>query len=196
MRQRLSLRALAFAAAVYLTRAASCRHERCACVVSRAIASVSSAAEAASQLRSDALGGLIDKATLDDATTLATAAAGVIKSMEHACTRSCTRRCRGCRVSRLINETRAFRDGVADASEMGHFTDGEAIVTELPKMLEKQMQLGLAIANELLSLGQHCPKALGQASTNGAKDGSHGHRKSGAGGVTGGVRGGGAVLLG
>jgi hypothetical protein len=120
---------------------------------------------------------------LDDATTLAAAAAGVIKSMEHACARSCTRRCRGCRVSRLINQTQAFQDGVAGASEMAHFTDGEAVVTELPKLLEKQMDLGLVISNDLHSLGRHCPKNMGQASINGAKDGGDSRRKAGGGGV-------------
>jgi hypothetical protein len=177
--------------------AASCRQERCACVVSRAIASISSAAGAASQLQSDALGGMVDKGRLDDATTLAAAAAGALKSMENACARSCKRRCRGCRVGRLINQTQAFQDGIADATEMGHFTDGEAIVTKLPKMLEKQAQLGLAIASDLLSLGRHCPKTMGQADSKSTPGGSDGRSiEAGAGRAAGSDRGGGDVLLG
>lgn len=138
---------------------APCRQERCACVVTRAVASLTLARNAAHKLRLASIAGMIERAAVEESTSLAATAAETLSSMEHACAVSCRRGCRGCRVSRLINQTRAFHDGVDRASEMAFFADGEETVGKLPRLLEEQAKLGAEIVDDLISLGRHCPKA-------------------------------------
>ena len=131
---------------------------RCTCSTARAEAALLQMDQMASKVSASVQSGTIERGELDDTSSAASNALDAIQAMRDVCAASCTRGCRGCRVHRLLNQTRALQEGVDETTAMGYFVDDERTLEVLPNQLSKQASAARAVAADLHNLASHCPR--------------------------------------
>ena len=146
-----------------LAPASACAKERCACIAGRAEHALVKTSTSALKLGANAESGLVDRAELEAASTLAGDAHDLVDVLRQACATSCARGCRGCRVARLFNLTLAVKAGMEEVDELGTFIDDERTLTELPRKLNHNAQEAKRVADSLRGLRSHCDHGPGRA---------------------------------
>lgn len=152
-----------------------CDQVGCPCRAATAERSLRRTARQTLKVASSAEMGVVDRGDLEATTNAASESMDLLQGMLQACAASCKAQCpapRGCRVSRLLNQTAALQRGLDEAAEVGFFVDDERTMTALPAKLNAQGTLAKGIALELAQLATRCTarqaKAVLSQATSGA----------------------------